>query len=172
MILDADQDRCWLETTANGSPGDCGCGTIRGVTGTIELVSSDPSGRTPRPAWRWRCTCGESTGGRWYRSAEEALKAARRHTDRCEEESPVDVEASLQKLLDELCVVLGFCLPPHAQQRLRQTQPPFDLEEFTDAVFIAEGMDPQLNTTLRRAVRETVERRLVAIEERVDRRSG
>lgn len=31
---------------------------------------------------RWRCSCGESSGGRWSRSPEEALKAANRHLDR------------------------------------------------------------------------------------------
>jgi hypothetical protein len=36
-------------------------------------------------AWgaaRWKCSCGASSGGRWSRSAEQALKAAGRHRDR------------------------------------------------------------------------------------------
>jgi hypothetical protein len=55
----------------------------RVVPGTIELISSDPLGRTSTQRWRWRCSCGRSSGGRWYRSAEEASKAAHRHVDRC-----------------------------------------------------------------------------------------
>jgi hypothetical protein len=31
---------------------------------------------------RWKCSCGESSGGRWSRSPQEALKAANRHLDR------------------------------------------------------------------------------------------
>ena len=50
--------------------------------------------------------------------------------------SPAQVEG----LLDELCVVLGFCLPPGEQARLREF-PPTDVDEFTDAVIRAEGLD-------------------------------
>jgi hypothetical protein len=32
---------------------------------------------------RWRCSRGASTGDRWYRSVEEAMKAAGRHRERC-----------------------------------------------------------------------------------------
>lgn len=33
-------------------------------------------------AARWKCSCGASTSGRWYRSAQEARKAADRHLER------------------------------------------------------------------------------------------
>ncbi len=46
-------------------------------------------------------------------------------------------------LLDDLCVQLGFCLPPDDYMRL-QKDPPSEPEGFTDAVFVAEGMDPSL----------------------------
>jgi hypothetical protein len=78
-----------------------------------------------------------------------------------------DVAVDLQRLLDELCVGYGFCLPPQAQEQLRRSRPPFDVDEFTDAVFAAEGMDPLLNKTLRRKVRERVERHLVAMTARL-----
>jgi hypothetical protein len=39
----------------------------------IQVLESD------RGWARWRCSCGLSSGGRWYASAEEALKAAERH---------------------------------------------------------------------------------------------
>jgi hypothetical protein len=45
-------------------------------------------------------------------------------------------------LLCELCVELGFCLPPEAQRRL-QSALPAGAEAFADAVLAAEGMDPQ-----------------------------
>jgi hypothetical protein len=44
-------------------------------------------------------------------------------------------------LLSKLCTTLGFCLPPDFQARLREN-PPSDVDEFTRAVFIAEGLDP------------------------------
>lgn len=44
-------------------------------------------------------------------------------------------------LLHTLCVDLGFCLPPDAQEQLKG-HPPADVEGFTDAVFVAEGFNP------------------------------
>ena len=51
-------------------------------------------------------------------------------------------EPETRKLLDKLCADLGFCLPSSAIQRLC-TEPPDDARQFTDAVFTAEGLDPQ-----------------------------
>ena len=39
----------------------------------------------------------------------------------------------IELLLEELCVVLGFCLPPEANVRLMH-EPPTDVDAFTDAV--------------------------------------
>jgi hypothetical protein len=39
----------------------------------IEIVETDWG------AARWKCSCGESSGGKWSRSSEEALKKAERH---------------------------------------------------------------------------------------------
>jgi len=39
----------------------------------IELIESNGG------ALRWVCSCGKGSGGRWYPSVEEALKAAQRH---------------------------------------------------------------------------------------------
>jgi hypothetical protein len=47
----------------------------------------------------------------------------------------------LQFLLGDLCRDLGFCLPPDSQAELI-SNPPDDIDEFTDAVFRAEGFDP------------------------------
>jgi hypothetical protein len=49
----------------------------------------------------------------------------------------------VQSHLDKLCVEAGFCLPPEAQERLR-VHPPADPIAFTNAVFMAEGLKPEL----------------------------
>ena len=49
----------------------------------------------------------------------------------------------VERLLDKLCVELGFCLPPEEYARL-SSSPPSTVKAFTDAVFVAEGLDPQL----------------------------
>jgi hypothetical protein len=58
-------------------------------------------------------------------------------------------------LLDDLCIVYGFCLPPVEQQRL-EAEPPTDVDAFTDAVFVAEGMDPWGNLHLRRQIKKRI----------------
>jgi hypothetical protein len=64
----------------------------------------------------------------------------------------------VESLLRELCVDLGFCLPPDRNERLVDS-PPDDVDAFTDAVFIAEGLDPSLiEKGLRGQVRHRVER--------------
>jgi hypothetical protein len=51
--------------------------------------------------------------------------------------APEDVDS----LLADLCVTLGFCLPPGARNRLRNS-PPRTVDRFTDVVFECEGLDP------------------------------
>jgi len=70
---------------------------------------------------------------------------------------------AVQHLLDELCADLGFSLPAREQARLRQ-RPRFDADAFTDAVFVAEGMDPRLYPHLRSLVQARVEGWLPAID--------
>jgi hypothetical protein len=65
-------------------------------------------------------------------------------------------------LLDRLCVRLGFCLPPDARDALR-VRPPADVRAFTDAVFLAEGLDPStadrhLYRQVRDMIREAIDR--------------
>ncbi len=65
-------------------------------------------------------------------------------------------ELALRRLLDKLCVELGFCLPPEGQQRLVEN-PPADVLSFTDAVFIEEGLDPSTaDRHLYRQVRDLI----------------
>jgi hypothetical protein len=44
-------------------------------------------------------------------------------------------------LLSTLCEKLGYCLPPEEQERLL-SKPPVTVYEFTEAVFWADGEDP------------------------------
>jgi len=61
-------------------------------------------------------------------------------------------------LLHELCVDLGFCLSPDDQAQLLDS-PPSDVDAFTDAVLVAEGLDPLYgDRSLRQQVRERVAR--------------
>lgn len=66
--------------------------------------------------------------------------------------------AQAEALLDELCVVLGFCLPPDERVRLVES-PPTDVDAFTDAVIRAEGPDPDADIPL--LLRRDVRRRVV-----------
>lgn len=65
----------------------------------------------------------------------------------------------VQRLLDELCIDLGFCLPSNEQLRLRK-YPSHGPDAITDAVFAAEGLDPALYRQLRSQVRSRVAARL------------
>ncbi|MEO3821215.1 hypothetical protein [Plantactinospora sp. B24E8] len=71
----------------------------------------------------------------------------------------VDLKSDVEQLLYELCVKLGFCLPPAENRRLCEA-PPGDVDGFTDAVFEAEGMGDMSHTNLRRQVREVVDRHM------------
>lgn len=62
----------------------------------------------------------------------------------------------IERLLDKLCVDLGLCLPPEEIVRL-SASPPQTVKAFTDAVFAAEGLDPDLvDRHLWRQVRDQV----------------
>lgn len=53
------------------------------------------------------------------------------------------------KLLNDLCVRLGYCLPPEDVQRII-ADPLTSVDAFTDAVVEAEGFDPVLMATEQR----------------------
>jgi hypothetical protein len=64
------------------------------------------------------------------------------------------------RLLEELCVKLGFCLPPNDSERLIES-PPTTVDSFTDEVLRSEGMDPVTTATdLRKQVRAVVARHM------------
>ncbi len=61
-----------------------------------------------------------------------------------------------EKLLYELCVTLGFCLPPDDNKRLIAS-PPSTIDAFTDEVIRAEGLDPlTMSSNLGAQMREIV----------------
>ena len=62
----------------------------------------------------------------------------------------------VQRLLDGLCDELGFCISPRARARLLRSAPT-DPDEFTEAVFGAEGMDSRLFPHLRNQVNSLVQ---------------
>ena len=51
-------------------------------------------------------------------------------------------QPELESLLADLCVGYGFCLPSIEHDKLLAT-PPQDVIAFVDAVFIAEGLNPE-----------------------------
>jgi hypothetical protein len=82
---------------------------------------------------------------------------SRRRSGRATGVNDTSREATIEALLDDLCVTFGFCLPPDAKKTLG-TNPPEGVHAFTDAVIRAEGMDPEtLDTTPRRSMREMVD---------------
>jgi hypothetical protein len=53
------------------------------------------------------------------------------------------------RLLNDLCVQLGYCLLPDDQQRIID-DPPASVDAFADAVVTAEGFDPVVMATEQR----------------------
>jgi hypothetical protein len=70
-----------------------------------------------------------------------------------------DLDSDVEQLLTELCIGLGFCLPPAEIRHLCES-PPKTVDSFTDAVFDAEGMGDMSYTDLRRRVRDVVARHM------------
>src|SRR5688572_18388905 len=65
-------------------------------------------------------------------------------------------ETWIGKLLDEVCLELGFCLPPWEVTRLLHSPPP-SIDAFTDAIFLAEGLSlPLADRKLWKKVRDVV----------------
>jgi len=67
-----------------------------------------------------------------------------------------DRTIAVQRLFDELCDELGFCLSRRERAGLLQS-PPRDPDEFTDALFAAQGLDPRLFANLRSQVSALVQ---------------
>lgn len=61
----------------------------------------------------------------------------------------------VRALLSELCVTFGLCLPPLELERLA-TSPPEDSDEFTEAVFVADGDGVDRSDRVFRQAREHV----------------
>ena len=62
----------------------------------------------------------------------------------------------IEHFLDDLCTDLGFCLPSESRAQLIGS-PPRTVEAFTDAMFVAEGLNPEVaDKYLWRQVRDRV----------------
>jgi hypothetical protein len=70
-----------------------------------------------------------------------------------------ELDSDVRRLLNELCIELGFCLAPGDIRRLCES-PPGDVGSFTGAVFEAEGMGDMSYTDLRRQVRHVVDQHM------------
>ena len=65
-------------------------------------------------------------------------------------------QSEVKSLLDDLCIGYGFCLPSEEHDKLL-ANPPQDVIAFVDAVFIAEGLNPETaSRSTYRAVRDRV----------------
>jgi len=64
------------------------------------------------------------------------------HPLRADEER-VLTESQVTRLLQSLCIDLGFCLPANVAETL-ESNPPRGIDAFTRAVFKAEGLAPGL----------------------------
>ena len=66
------------------------------------------------------------------------------------------MKTRIESLMEDLCIQYGFCLPPAEYTRL-VSSPPASIDAFTDAVFVAEGLDLQFaDTRLRKQVRDRI----------------
>ncbi len=64
-----------------------------------------------------------------------------------------------QKLLDVLCLNLGFCISPEDYKQIASDPPP-SVSGFVEAVFAAEGLNPDTaDQSLLRQVRDVVAER-------------
>jgi hypothetical protein len=68
--------------------------------------------------------------------------------------------AEVRALLSQLCVKLGFCLPPVEIDRLAASSPG-DSDDFTEAVLVAEGYGVATSDPLFDQVREVVAQALI-----------
>jgi hypothetical protein len=65
-------------------------------------------------------------------------------------------QTEVASLLADLCVGYGFCLPSEEHDKLL-ANPPLEVLAFVDAVFIAEGLNPETaSRSTYRAVRDRV----------------
>lgn len=63
-------------------------------------------------------------------------------------------------VLSKVCIKLGLCIPSKEQARIA-AEPPSDIDEFTKAIFVAEGLSAQSDTDLYNAARDIVARAFV-----------
>ena len=65
-------------------------------------------------------------------------------------------QKSRERLLNDLCVKYGFCLPADGYDKIMD-EPPTELSEFVDLVFTLEGLDPETaDLHLKRKIRDLI----------------
>lgn len=64
----------------------------------------------------------------------------------------LNVEKEIRAFLDEICVELGFCLPPEEIENL-MSKKTYEANEFVREIFLAEEMNPELELKLFRQVK-------------------
>jgi len=111
-----------------------------------------------RGLWKGSESLGKCGGAIWY-SADWVARGAWPSNSSCAAERSMANALSssdVYSLLSKLCIDLGFCLPPDEIARLQES-PPSSVELFADAVFLAEGLDPDAaDQSLRKQVRAQV----------------
>lgn len=65
----------------------------------------------------------------------------------------MNLEKEIRKYLDEICVELGFCLPPHEIENLA-SRDYYEADKFVRDIFLAEEMNPDLELNLFRKVKK------------------
>jgi len=75
---------------------------------------------------------------------------------RLQDRRRIEKKTQIERLLEALCTDYGFCLPADEIAKF-VALPPDSIRDFTDAVFRAEGLDPDLaDRCLWRQVRDRV----------------
>jgi hypothetical protein len=99
----------------------------------------------------WWLNCGTT-----HRPSRDSLRLPLASNVKHQMSSPID-PVKLRRLLDELCVDLGFCMATRETDRLSASAM-VGVNAFTDSILVIEGLDPQLHKQLRVEVRGRVEK--------------
>lgn len=73
-------------------------------------------------------------------------------------------------LLSDLCIKLGFCLPPPLIKRIANN-PPVNIDRFADVVYNGEGLEPALESPLYHQVRNMIAEAFAKHEQEKNRQS-
>lgn len=63
------------------------------------------------------------------------------------------MRSKIKYLLNDLCVDLGFCIPPKDAKRIVESKQ-LEADDFACQILVAEGMNPEYEIQWRRKIRE------------------